>query len=62
MNSAGKVICKYIKRILEVNNTSSSQLRVHLNLSDLCRAARKKFSLIDLYKKERINYSKILWN
>ena len=52
VNGVGKAMDKYMRRIVEVNNVSlDSQLRVHFNLSDLCRAAHKEFSLTALYQK-----------
>ena len=52
VNGVGKAMDKCMRRTLEVNNISlDSQLRVHLNLGDLCRAAHKEFSLTALYQK-----------
>ena len=52
VNGVGKAMDKHMRRTLEVNNVSlDSQLRVNLNLSDLCREARKEFSLIALHQK-----------
>ena len=52
VNGMNKAMDMCMRRIIEVNNASlDSQLRVHLNLSDLCRAAHKEFLLTALCQK-----------
>ena len=49
-NRVRKALGKWMKRILEVNNTSlDSNLRSHLNLIKSCFALHEKFLLVALY-------------